>query len=244
MVYYVLRGGNMENNEINKIEIGQRINTIRLTKGMTLEEFGKIFGATKGNVLKWEKGQSLPSPERLKTIAKIADISVNNLLYGRTKERIAKILYKLSKENDLYKDIDIKAFTRSIFHALPDIDISNDELEKYIAKDLEDWFSTDHTKQNENTSFSDEIKYIIDFHSKIVQPILKKKLLQYKTEGANDKELEILEKIIETETQFLETLTEYNEKENIISNKSKRSELRAKRRQLHKSNSLNVQNQN
>ena len=56
----------MEQKDINKIEVGQRIKNIRLSKGMTLEEFGKIFNATKGNVLKWEKGQSLPNPDRLK----------------------------------------------------------------------------------------------------------------------------------------------------------------------------------
>lgn len=72
----------MEQNDINKIEVGQRIKNIRLSKGMTLEEFGKIFNATKGNVLKWEKGQSLPNPERLKTIAKLSDITVEELLYG------------------------------------------------------------------------------------------------------------------------------------------------------------------
>ena len=72
----------MEQNDINKIEVGQRIKNVRLSKGMTLEEFGKIFNATKGNVLKWEKGQSLPNPERLKTIAKLSDITVEELLYG------------------------------------------------------------------------------------------------------------------------------------------------------------------
>lgn len=238
----------MKLTQVEKEELGTRIKSIRLNKGMTTKEFGSLLGATDSNITSWEKGRTSPNPERLKTIAKIADISVDTLLYGKTKERIAKILYKLSKDNDLYKDIDIKAFTRSIYHALPDINISNGELEKYIEKDLKNWFSTDHTKQNEDTSFLNEIKYIIDFHSKIVQPFLKKKSLQYTNEGENDKELEILKNIIEMETQFLETLTEFNDKENIISNERKRrSELRAKRRQLHKKkndNALNVQNQN
>jgi len=236
------------NTSIDKKLVGERIKNVRQEKGMTLEEFGKMFGASKSNVRSWEIGKNLPNPERLKIIAKIADSSVDTLLYGKTKERIAKILYKLSKDNDLYKDIDIKAFTRSIYNALPDINISNYELEKYIEKDLENWFSTDHTKQNEDSSFLNEINNIIDFHSKIVQPVLKKKTLQYTNEDANDKDLEMLKTIIEMETQFLETLIEYNDKENIISNERKRrSGLRAKRRELHrkkKNNSLNLQNQN
>lgn len=67
---------------INKKLVGQRIKNIRQEKGMTLEEFGKIFGASKSNVRSWEIGTNLPNPERLKTIAKIADISVEELLHG------------------------------------------------------------------------------------------------------------------------------------------------------------------
>ena len=66
--------------ENKKSALGRKIKNIRLEKGMTLEEFGKLFGACKGNVLKWEQGKSLPNPERLKTIAKIADMSVVELL--------------------------------------------------------------------------------------------------------------------------------------------------------------------
>ena len=49
---------------------------------MTLEEFGKIFGATKGDVAKWENGQSLPCPNRLKEIADFAKLTVKELLEG------------------------------------------------------------------------------------------------------------------------------------------------------------------
>lgn len=63
-------------------QVGQRIKDIRLEKGMTLEEFGKIFGATKGNVLTWENGKSLPNKERLKNIADLAGITVQKLLEG------------------------------------------------------------------------------------------------------------------------------------------------------------------
>lgn len=62
--------------------IGSRIKSIRQEKGMTLEEFGKLFGAGKGLVSRWENGLSTPNPERLKSIAKIGDMTVSQLLHG------------------------------------------------------------------------------------------------------------------------------------------------------------------
>ena len=77
---------------INNIEVGNRIKQIRLSKGDTLEEFGIRIAQTlnissnkapsKSNVSKWETGSSLPNKTRLKAIADIDDITVNELLYG------------------------------------------------------------------------------------------------------------------------------------------------------------------
>lgn len=73
--------------EVDKKLVGRQIRKIRREKGMTLEEFGKIFGATKGNVAKWENGQSLPCPNRLKEIADLAGMIVQELLEGKNYER-------------------------------------------------------------------------------------------------------------------------------------------------------------
>lgn len=72
--------------KINKKAVGSRIKQIRLNKGYTLEGFGKLFGASKGNVQQWENGVSLPNTERIASICKIADLTVNELLYGSTDE--------------------------------------------------------------------------------------------------------------------------------------------------------------
>lgn len=74
--------------KINKKAVGSRIKQIRTNKGYTLESFGKLFGASKSNVQKWETGFTLPNKERLATIAKIADITVNELMYGSIDEFI------------------------------------------------------------------------------------------------------------------------------------------------------------
>ena len=81
--------------DIDKIMVGLRIRQIRQNKGMTLEEFGNLLNAGKSNVSKWEKGSSLPNNDRLRQIAKIADTTVNELLYGTTWE------YALKKINDI-----------------------------------------------------------------------------------------------------------------------------------------------
>ena len=72
----------MEAQEINKKAVGQRIREIRIRQGLTLKEFGEVFGATKSNSQKWEKGLSLPNKARMVKMCKIANITLNELLYG------------------------------------------------------------------------------------------------------------------------------------------------------------------
>lgn len=73
---------------VNKKAVGSRIKQIRMNKGYTLEAFGKLFNASKGNVQQWENGVSLPNKERLTNISKIADMTVNELIYGSIDEFI------------------------------------------------------------------------------------------------------------------------------------------------------------
>ena len=73
---------------INKKAVGSRIKQIRMNKGYTLEGFGKLFNASKGNVQQWENGVSLPNKERLANISKIGDMTVNELLFGSIDEFI------------------------------------------------------------------------------------------------------------------------------------------------------------
>lgn len=76
---------------MDKKAIGQKIKEIRLNRGMTLEEFGKMFRATKSNVLKWENGTSLPNKSRLKKIADLIGIPVNKFVSNHTGEKIKEI---------------------------------------------------------------------------------------------------------------------------------------------------------
>lgn len=60
--------------------VGSRIKGIRERFGLTTEEFGNLFGATKGTVSKWENGKYLPNNQRLTKIADFAGITVQELL--------------------------------------------------------------------------------------------------------------------------------------------------------------------
>jgi transcriptional regulator with XRE-family HTH domain len=72
--------------KVNNYEVGYRINSIRKDLGLNQEDFGKrISDAHKSLVSKWETGKNLPNNERLKAIAEIGGISVNELLYGDMK---------------------------------------------------------------------------------------------------------------------------------------------------------------
>lgn len=64
----------------NNSYLGQKIKQIRKEKGLTMEEFGKRFNTSKGAVNNWEKGRNLPNKANLKSIADLAEITVDELL--------------------------------------------------------------------------------------------------------------------------------------------------------------------
>lgn len=68
--------------KIDKTLVGQKIKDIRLSKGMTLEEFGALFNTSASIVYRWEIGLSLPNPKRLKAIADFAKIPTLELTGG------------------------------------------------------------------------------------------------------------------------------------------------------------------
>ena len=196
------------NTTIDKKLIGERIKNIRQQKGMTLEEFGKMFGASKSNVRSWEIGKNLPNPERLKTIAKIADISVDTLLYGKMKERIAKIVSLTAKTNPKFNSIDVRGVTRRIYHALPSMDYTNKELEEFIMHELETLFvdsvPQELTKSNP-TDFSDMVK----FYTKEIMTLLERKQAYMMQHEKDSVKLDLLNEMITIQQDFISKLTRY-----------------------------------
>ena len=91
-------------NNIDKKAVGKRIRQIRNSLNLTLEQFGKDkdINAERSNVSKWERGATLPNQSRLEIIAKLGNMTVNELLYGDTEKYIQELyeqIIKLPKEN-------------------------------------------------------------------------------------------------------------------------------------------------
>lgn len=93
-------------NSINKKAIGLRIKTIRKQKGLTMKEFGKLIeDAAQSLVTRWENGTSIPNNERMKIIADIGNISVNELLYGSFENYISNVILENSNEDFIQRDV-------------------------------------------------------------------------------------------------------------------------------------------
>ena len=90
-----------EDKNINKKQVGRRIQIIRKRKLLTLIEFAEKVGASKSSVSDWEKGFRLPPEATLTKIAIMGNTSVDKLLYGNDIneiEELYKSLIKLPKK--------------------------------------------------------------------------------------------------------------------------------------------------
>ena len=68
------------------LSLGERIKSIRISKGETMEEFALSVGLTssgKSAVSRWERGLSAPSADTMKKIANHGGISVQFLVTGK-----------------------------------------------------------------------------------------------------------------------------------------------------------------
>ena len=71
------------NELLSPYSVGERIKDIRLEKGMSKTEFGKLFETTGSLVNKWETNQVTPTEKRLKEIADIGGVSIHELTYRK-----------------------------------------------------------------------------------------------------------------------------------------------------------------
>lgn len=88
--------------DINAKSVGSRINDIRLSLGLSMEQFGKLFNTSKGTVNNWEKGRNLPNKENLLKISNLGDTTIEYILHGTMNEYIDNLITKL--QTDLLAD--------------------------------------------------------------------------------------------------------------------------------------------
>jgi len=76
----------------SQVDIGNRIKAIRQSRGENQTEFAKKIKATLPAVSNWETGRNIPNNKRLKAIADIGNMSVDELL-GKDTVTISKDEY-------------------------------------------------------------------------------------------------------------------------------------------------------
>ena len=64
------------------MELADRIQALRKTKGMSQEELADRLGVSRQAVSKWETGQSTPDLERVAGMSRLFEITVDELLTG------------------------------------------------------------------------------------------------------------------------------------------------------------------
>lgn len=146
--------------EVDKKAVGKRIKKIRTDKEMTMEELGKKLGkgleASKGAVYNWERGSNLPNKERLKSIAKIGNISLNELLHGKdlVLEKLSDSFYKVLDE--FKREVESSSFRGKIAGRFLNIEFNH----KSFTFDLD---------KEECNAIINEVYSIYNNHSSVVK---------------------------------------------------------------------------
>lgn len=118
--------------------IGQRIKNIRLSLGETMEEFGAHFNTSKATVHNWEKERNKPNKASLYAIAKIADITVDELLYGKTDYNFSNLFTGVDFDKYKNKNIEISPLLHNIINSLHTNDALADTLTNIVKKAVYD----------------------------------------------------------------------------------------------------------
>ena len=78
----------MNNDKVFSKFLGNRISNIRISMNLTMEEFGKLLGASKGSVSQWESGKVIPNKTRLIKISRYGNTTVEELTKKTTTELV------------------------------------------------------------------------------------------------------------------------------------------------------------
>jgi len=65
--------------------LNERLKSLRLAKGLTLQQVGDFFGISRASVASWESGTNQPDPRKLEKLAEIFDSTVEYLVTGQSR---------------------------------------------------------------------------------------------------------------------------------------------------------------
>ena len=88
-------------------DLGQKIKELRMDKGLTMDEFGKLFDTSKIVVSRWERDILVPNEKRLKHIAKLAGKSVSEFVYDvPSAHAIRQVIEYLETQEEIFYEYD------------------------------------------------------------------------------------------------------------------------------------------
>ena len=83
----------------NKFKVGNFLTELRKEKKLTQSELADNLGVSDKAVSKWENGKCLPEMEQLKKLAKLYNITIDELIYGERVNNLNTIHEKVTIEN-------------------------------------------------------------------------------------------------------------------------------------------------
>ncbi len=103
--------------------IGDQIQNLRISKGLTQERLAELLQVSRQSVSKWEVGQSVPDVEKIIRMSELFDVSIDELLLRKEQER-------RKKENPLHLGsvyLVVKDFERSVefYEKFLDVKVEN-----------------------------------------------------------------------------------------------------------------------
>lgn len=148
-------------NNDKKSDIGSRIKSIRVSTGLTMNDFGKKLDpvATKGTVSNWEKGNYLPNNTRMKQIAELGNVSMLYLLEGKQTFYDKFPLGTDLRNADFITDLD---------------DLSTNQKQNYFIENLTDLKTDGRLSSDEVYLLSETIDIIRKAQDTNNQEIIKK----------------------------------------------------------------------
>lgn len=172
---------------MNKNEVGKRIKEIRVNLGLSMTKFGSKIDEIKpvksGVISNWENGKQLPNKERMRKIAELGDITLNELLYGfsitheEIKNNLNTLEMKQNFKNKIYDFIDnYMAYDNPSNLLNKTIDLL-EILLKYEANNLDELVEKIHTLVTSNIS-----AFIEDVHLLLNEDFEKLPIKLYLTE--------------------------------------------------------------
>ena len=69
------------------IETANRLYELRKKQGLSQEELAEKLGVSRQAVSKWERSEASPDTDNLIALAKIYDLTLDELIYGEKKEK-------------------------------------------------------------------------------------------------------------------------------------------------------------